>query len=297
MLHRARKWGFAPAERTVSGRAPAPVSVVIPCFNSASTIPRALASIAAQTVPPAEVFVVDDGSTDASPDLVESLAREWPGGRLKLIRQQANLGPSAARNAGWKRAGRPWVAFLDADDAWHPRKLEVCLAAAAQVGARVDLVGHRCPARFGVAWEPVPRSFRLRYPVGREMLWRNILPTSSVMLRSDIPYRFEPAQRRSEDYLLWTTVIIAGVKALWLDLALAQAFKFPYGEDGLSGDLWAMEQAELGTYRRLVAAGLVSPGEGLVLQLWSLAKFVRRCLITCTRMTKVAGTSGEGSCP
>ena len=94
------------------------VSVVIPTYNRSALITRALDSVLAQTVKPHEILVVDDGSTDDTASLVR---KHYPA--VQLIRQK-NTGVSAARNAGITAATGEWVALLDSDDAWLPRKLE-----------------------------------------------------------------------------------------------------------------------------------------------------------------------------
>lgn len=93
------------------------VSVVIPTFNRARTIGRAIDSVLAQTFQDLEVIVVDDGSKD---DTAEVLTRF--GGRIQLIRQE-NSGVSAARNTAIREARGKWIAFLDSDDQWCPDKL------------------------------------------------------------------------------------------------------------------------------------------------------------------------------
>lgn len=93
-----------------------PFAVVIPAYDAERFLPRALASVAAQTCAPAEVLVVDDGSHDATAQIAERFGA--------AVIRQANQGPSAARNAGVRAASAPWIAFLDADDGWEPRALE-----------------------------------------------------------------------------------------------------------------------------------------------------------------------------
>src|SRR6267142_4272392 len=93
------------------------VSVVIPNYNCGRFLAETLESVFAQTYPNVEVIVVDDGSTDDSLNVLESFAA-----RVRVVRQ-ANQGVSAARNAGIRESRGAFVAFLDADDLWHPEKL------------------------------------------------------------------------------------------------------------------------------------------------------------------------------
>lgn len=94
---------------------PAPVTVVIPAHNAVPTLAESLRSIEAQTLPPAEVLVIDDGSTDGTAELAESFGAR--------VLRQPNRGVSAARNRGIRKARQPFIAFLDADDVWMPDKI------------------------------------------------------------------------------------------------------------------------------------------------------------------------------
>lgn len=94
------------------------VSTVIPSYNYAPFLRQAIESVLGQGYPNVEVLVVDDGSTDGS----DEIAREY-GDRIRFF-QQANQGVSAARNRGIQESRGSLVAFLDADDWWHPEKLE-----------------------------------------------------------------------------------------------------------------------------------------------------------------------------
>ena len=95
------------------------ISIIIPVYNSAGYISRAIDSVLAQTHLPDEIIIVDDGSTD---NTVQVIQQYEP--KIKLI-QQANTGASAARNTGIEAATGEWIAFLDADDEWLPEKLQL----------------------------------------------------------------------------------------------------------------------------------------------------------------------------
>ena len=95
------------------------VTAVIPVYNREHTIRRAIDSVLAQTCPPEETIVVDDGSTDGTRDVLEGY-----GNRITTVLLPENYGPSRARNEGLKRARTEWVAFLDSDDEWERDKLE-----------------------------------------------------------------------------------------------------------------------------------------------------------------------------
>ena len=102
---------------------PISISVIIPTYNRFVALQNALASVYAQTLPPSEVIVVDDGSTDGTAEMVR---REYPDVKLLI---QNNQGVSAARNTAIQVAEGDWIALLDSDDEWLPKKLETQMAA------------------------------------------------------------------------------------------------------------------------------------------------------------------------
>jgi glycosyltransferase involved in cell wall biosynthesis len=96
------------------------IAAVIPLYNGAHFVESALASVFAQTLPADEIIVVDDGSTDDGPEMVERMARQRP---ITLLRK-VNGGQSSARNFGIARSASPLIALLDQDDIWYPDHLE-----------------------------------------------------------------------------------------------------------------------------------------------------------------------------
>ncbi len=103
------------------------ISVVIPVFNRRREILRAIASVIGQTRQPDEILIVDDGSTDGTVDAVAALQEP----RVRILRLARNQGAAAARNAGIEAAHGDWIALLDSDDEWEPRKLELQMASLA----------------------------------------------------------------------------------------------------------------------------------------------------------------------
>ena len=117
-------------------------SAVIPVRNRSTLIVAAIASVQQQTVPLDDIVVVDDGSTDATREAVTALAQQDR--RIRLVALSTRSGASAARNAGIAASRSEWVAFLDSDDQWLPRKHELQLRALAQApGAVASFTGIR----------------------------------------------------------------------------------------------------------------------------------------------------------
>ena len=259
------------------------VSVVIPCFNSSATLERAVSSVAAQTEQPHEVIIVDDGSTDDTLAVAHSLATAHPRLNVSVVDLGENVGPGAARNAGWERASRTYVAFLDADDAWHPRKLEI--QGAVMAGApQCALSGHRYRVDgSGSLGELDAERPEVKSVTLRSLLVKNAFSTPSVMLRRDISQRFNPSRSMTEDYLLWLEIVAHHGPALLVDAPLTTLFKAPYGESGLSGQLHRMERKELAALRFMRRTGLIPAVTWAWAALWSLIKYVRRIVVVAVR--------------
>lgn len=96
------------------------ISVVIPTYNRARTLERCISSVVAQSYSAGEILVVDDGSSDETPELIHKM--DLP--QLRYLRLKGRTGAQAARNFGIRQAVFPWIAFLDSDDEWLPQKLE-----------------------------------------------------------------------------------------------------------------------------------------------------------------------------
>jgi glycosyltransferase involved in cell wall biosynthesis len=170
------------------------ISVVIPAHNAAAFLPRCLGSVFAQTLKPEEVVLVDDGSTDNT----AALARELG---AKVISQPSE-GPAGARNTAIRNASSDWIALLDADDRWHPEKLER-QAASIDPGTVLVYTGVRIFNDSGVldahpAVDAVATRKMLRY--------RNPITASSVLVKREALVRdggFRKDVRGCEDWDMW----------------------------------------------------------------------------------------------
>jgi len=242
------------------------VSVVIPAYNAEQTLARAVQSVLDQEKHDGlEIIVVDDGSTDATPRVAESLAKRRPA-CIRIIHQK-NAGPAAARNAGLRAAKGDYIAFLDADDQWLPGKLRMQLAIL-EADPKVDLV---CTAMNGTRFLFRPAQFTLRFS---NLLPNNIVYTSSVVARKSTLRAaggFNEARRYSEDFELWLRIAHRGtIVALNRPL-----IRYTKGR-GISAKLWHMEKGELETYAIMRTEGWISACREATLRWWSLSKYLVR---------------------
>lgn len=190
-------------------------ATVIPLFDKAPTIQRALDSVLAQAFPPTEILVVNDGSTDGG----DRIARRLGDPRVRVI-DEPNRGVSAARNAGLRAAAEPFVAFLDADDRWRPEFL----------GRMRDLIErHPGGVLYGAGFVTVEQGAIKRYHgIGRSATDRRPAGVVDFFLERlhDFPLHasttvvareaalalggFPEGVTHAEDHLFWAKLALAG---------------------------------------------------------------------------------------
>lgn len=181
-------------------------SVIIPTFNRAGEIRRALESLALQTLQDFEVIVCDDGSTDQTEQVVDSFRAMLS---LIYLREQNWGGPARPRNKGLKRARGSWICFLDSDDWWYPHKLERIR----ELCQDADLVYHDCHAVTGDGRRKKRiRGRNLQAPVFEDlMLGWNPLVNSATCVRKSVLDKsggFDEDRRliAVEDFDLWLRI-------------------------------------------------------------------------------------------
>jgi glycosyltransferase involved in cell wall biosynthesis len=182
------------------------VTVVIPTRNRAPLLAGALSSALAQEEVDIEVIVVDDGSTDETQARLARIGDT----RLRLLRHETPEGVARARNAGLALAAGEWIAFLDDDDLWLPRKLRRQLDAAAAAGGSFAYGGAIVTDDgTGVRQEvPAPRADT----IAREVLARNVVPggCSNAIARTELVRAvggFDESLARLADWDLWIRLL------------------------------------------------------------------------------------------
>jgi teichuronic acid biosynthesis glycosyltransferase TuaG len=182
------------------------VSVVMPAYNAAGHIAMALQSVGAQSLADWELLVVDDCSTDATAAIVERLADQ--DGRIRLLRQDRNGGPAAARQRAMDAARGRYVAWLDSDDLWLPDKLAAQLLFMRETGAALTFTAYRRISEDGSRTGrlvTVPKT--LSY---RGLLKHTAIATSTVVLDRHGTGPFTVPCTHYDDYALWLELLERG---------------------------------------------------------------------------------------
>jgi len=199
------------------------VSVIVPVYNGERYLRAALDSAIAQTYNHTEVIVVDDGSTDRSPAILNEY-----GHRIRVLSQQ-NAGQAAARNRGAETCNGDWIAFLDQDDLWDPDKVKTQLQL-----ADVDADVIHSNARAVDAQERVLQTSLRRSPLQGNLRLLDLIRSNHILTLTAMVRRqafeqvggFDPANRYgTEDYQLWLRLAAKGFRFSYIDAVLASSRK------------------------------------------------------------------------
>ena len=217
------------------------ISVVIPLYNAENTIKNTINSVLDQSYNQAiEVIIVNDGSTDRSVEIVEKLIVNNRTNRIIRLINKNNGGVSSARNLGVTTAKGDFIAFLDSDDIWHPKKLEIILALINEND--INFIGHS---------HTINKSFpKLKTHVTLErisfykLLFKNFAVTPSIIVKKDICEKFNERMTHTEDHELWLRLALKN-EVYYLDLPLVRLGRPQLSEGGLSSDIWKMRKGEI----------------------------------------------------
>ncbi len=202
------------------------VSVIIPAFNVASCISTAIHSALSQTLAPLEIIVVDDASTDATGSIVADIAKDHRSGRL--IQMPQNRGAAAARNVGLDHCSSDWIAILDSDDRYLPRRLEYLVAAAEEAGldlAADNFYNYDAFADQMVGVAIPPEMIGTCLPLDRYAFVRNCMTNMAgatdlgllkpILRRSfveQVGLRYREDVRHGEDFIFYLTALVHRAK-------------------------------------------------------------------------------------
>lgn len=198
------------------------VSVVIPAYNAAGFLANAVASLQAQTLADWEAIIVDDASTDGTLAVAESLAQADR--RVRVVTQEQNGGPSAARNVGFAAASGAWIALLDADDIYLPERLTSMIAAAERLGADIlaDNQWLRDPSLGAIVRSGLPRSGGPKKITLTEFYLKSLSASGfdlgtlkpifrkSFLAKAGVQYR---SFRYGEDFVFFAELLALGAQA------------------------------------------------------------------------------------
>jgi len=240
------------------------ISVVIPAYNSAATIARAIDSVLTQSYSALEIIVVDDGSTDNTREIIASYGASVTG-----IYKSTNTGSSDTRNKGMDKATGYYIAFLDADDVWHKDKLRIVNNILIET-SDINLLYHTYTLD-SINEIRLPENIHLHKLSFAKLMLSNKIATPCAIIKNDPAFRFEGAMRYSEDYDLWLRI---GYKhtMYFIEVPLTQLFRPISSAGGISASKTKMRKGEMYAYIRLAKLNPLFVFSVPFLLIYSMAK-------------------------
>ena len=241
------------------------VSVIIPSYNRCELLPRALDSVLQQTWSADEIIIVDDGSTDATADMLTSRYPQQRYPHITVLRQD-NAGVSKARNIGIRHAMGDWIALLDSDDAWLPEKLQCQLTA---INAEPRTVLCHCDEiwiRRGKRVNPMHKHRKQGGHIFQQCLPLCVISPSASLIKRELFDKvglFDETLPACEDYDLWLR-ICAHFPVLYLEQALIT--KYGGHTDQLSQRHWGMDRFRIQALCKLINSGELCHDKALAAQ-------------------------------
>ena len=221
-------------------------SVIIPVYNRAKTIQRAIDSVLNQNYSPLEIIVIDDGSTDETPQIIEKY-----GDKINII-HQANRGVSAARNKGIKAARGEWIALLDSDDEWLPHKLKLQQDFILENGDFQILQTEEIWIRHGKRVNPMKKHQKFGGHIFYQSLPLCIISPSAVVFTQKLFQRyggFDESLPVCEDYDLWLRISANEMVGFIPEPGI---LKYGGHDDQLSRQYWGMDRFRIRALEKLV---------------------------------------------
>jgi len=234
----------------------AAVSVIIPTFNRAHKIARAVASVLYQSFADCEILVVDDASEDGTQQVLSPFHSH-----IKRISHTSNLGVSAARNTGIRESHSPLIAFLDSDDYWLPHKLAAQVSFFSHHPKAVACQTEELWIRRGVRVNPMKKHFKPSGEIFEAALKLCVVSPSAVMVRRSLLQEvglFDEDFPVCEDYDLWLRIAWKYPVDLIPEPLVIKEGGAP---DQLSRSVEAMDQYRIKSIVRLLGSGCLSQSQ------------------------------------
>lgn len=232
------------------------ITIVIPAYQAAPFIGDALRSVLDQDPQPAEIIVVDDGSTDRTAEIVRSF-----GPAVRLV-SKPNGGEASARNAGLHAATTEWVAFMDADDQFLPGRL-AAVVERLRIDPSVDLLTSNSHFLFPYGIDGRCYRPEWTFPYDdqrREILRRNFIFSHTVVRRDRLLELggFDETIRYATDWAMWMVLLLNGGRADLIDEPLSL---YRVHTDSLSADTLAMARGFVLVMRKALELQTLSDDE------------------------------------
>jgi teichuronic acid biosynthesis glycosyltransferase TuaG len=245
------------------------VSIITPAYKAAGYVAHTIKSVLDQTYPHWEMIIVDDCSPDNTGEVVGQTAGGDP--RIRLIRQEKNGGPAAARNTALMAAKGRWIAFLDSDDLWMPDKLQVSLDFSKKNNIGFLHTGYRRISFDGkLTGEYITPPKTLTY---RSLLGNTAIATSTVMIDKDICGEIKMRKAYYDDFVCWLEITKRGNNAYGLDLDL---MRYRVVTNSVSRNKRRSAHEVWKTYREIEKLNIVN-------SIWYFVNYATRALVKYRR--------------
>ncbi len=190
------------------------VSIIMPAYNAANNIERAIASVLSQTYQEWELLIVDDCSKDQTAQIVKSISDS----RVKFFKNDANLGAGLTRNKAIEEANGKYIAFLDSDDYWHKSKLEKQISYMEENNFSFTFHAYQ-HFNDNEVGKIITSPNKVDY---KKLLKSNYIGCLTAIYNCEVlGKRYMPAIRKRQDYALWLSILKDGHAAYYLDEVLA----------------------------------------------------------------------------
>lgn len=223
----------------------AEVTVIMPAYNAARYMGKAIESVLAQTAL-CKVIVINDASSDDTLAVAQCYASRYPE-QIKVIDNEHNMGVAASRNRAVGEATTEFIAFLDADDWWSADKVERQLRRIRETGADACYSGRELMTANG---DPTGKVVHVPEQTDYKRLFKgNVIPCSSVLMKRKeaLAYPMEHDELH-EDYIVWLSMLRDGKRFVGIDKPF---LKSRLGEGGKSRNKWKSARMTYGVYRHM----------------------------------------------